>query len=115
VFIFFGGYMARWLSADPRIADLTARCLFITGFIQCSFAASAVFSGALRGAGDTLAVMLINLASACGIRFLGVVIVGRYLHVGLPGIWIVLSGELFCRGVFMYGRFLHGGWKTIKV
>lgn len=115
LFIFFGGVMAHWLSADPRIAALTARCLFITGFIQCSFAGAAVFGGALRGAGDTLSVMLINLASAAGLRLIGVLIVGRVFHGGLTAIWVVLSGELFCRGVFMYGRFLHGGWKTIKV
>jgi len=107
--------MAGWMSADAHIAELTARCLFITGFIQCFFAAAIVFGGALRGAGDTLAVMIINLASIIFIRFLGVIIVGFYLRLGLGAIWVVLCSDLFCRGLLMYWRFTKGRWKTVQV
>ncbi|HEV8291407.1 MAG TPA: MATE family efflux transporter [Tepidisphaeraceae bacterium] len=115
IFIFFGRYLANWMSADAHIAELTARCLFITGFIQSFFAAAIVFGGALRGAGDTFAVMIINLASIILIRFLGVMIVGFYLRLGLGAIWVVLCTDLLCRGVMMYLRFLHGGWRHVEV
>jgi putative MATE family efflux protein len=115
IFILFGKYLASWMAADPHIADLTARCLFITGFIQSFFAAAIVFGGALRGAGDTMAVMFINLASILLIRFLGVMIVGFYLRLGLGAIWLILCTDLLCRGALMYLRFLHGGWRTVQV
>jgi Na+-driven multidrug efflux pump len=115
VFIVFGRHLAGWMSADPHIAQLTARCLFITGFIQCFFAAAIVFGGALRGAGDTLAVMIINLASITLIRFAGVMIVGFYLRLGLGAIWFVLCADLTVRGLMMFLRFVHGGWKHVKV
>ena len=115
MFIVFGRYMADWMSADPHIAELTARCLFITGFIQSFFAAAIVFGGALRGAGDTFAVMIINLASIILVRFCGVMVVGFYLRMGLGAIWVVLCTDLFCRGVMMYLRFTHGGWRTVEV
>jgi putative MATE family efflux protein len=115
LFIFFGRYLGNWMSADAHIAELTARCLFITGFIQSFFAAAIVFGGSLRGAGDTFAVMIINLASIIFIRFLGVIIVGFYLRLGLGAIWVVLCTDLLCRGVMMYLRFVHGGWKHVKV
>jgi putative MATE family efflux protein len=115
LFIFFGSYPAAWLSPDPHIADLTARCLRITGFIQSGFAASLVFSGALRGAGDTFVVMLCNLLSVLGIRLVGVLIVGGWLRMSLAAIWVVLAGELFFRGILAFARFLHGGWKHVKV
>lgn len=115
VFIFLGRYPANWLSGNPQVAELTRQCLLITGFIQAGFAASITFAGALRGAGDTVSVMLLNLASIIGIRMIGVLIVGLYFRAGLPAIWMVLSGELFCRGVLVYARFLHGGWRHIKV
>jgi Na+-driven multidrug efflux pump len=35
--------------------------------------------------------------------------------MGLPAIWLVLSAELFTRGVLVYLRFLHGGWKKMRV
>jgi putative MATE family efflux protein len=114
--ITLGRYPAEWLSAgDPRIVDLTTRCLFITGFIQSGFAASLIFGGALRGAGDTLVVMVLNLSTQLTLRCLGVVVVGLWLNLGLTGIWKVLAGELFIRGCITYIRFRQGGWKLIQV
>ena len=115
LFIFLGRYPATWISPDPHVAELTRQCLFITGFIQCGFAAAAVFGGALRGAGDTMAVMLLSLASVVGLRLVGVLIVGAWLKMGLAAIWIVLAGELFLRGVLIFGRFLQGRWKHVQV
>jgi Na+-driven multidrug efflux pump len=103
------------MSPDPEIARMTAQCLFITGFIQAGFAASIVFSGALRGAGDTMAVMMINLASTIFVRLLGVLVVAHVFHGTLAAIWVVLSLELLTRGVLIYWRFLHGGWRYIRV
>ena len=114
-FIFFGRYPAALLAPNAEIAALTTRCLFITGFIQCGFAAYIIFSGALRGAGDTFAVMLISLISVVALRFIGVTIVGAWLHQGLAAIWVVLAAELFLRGVLATARFWQGGWKHVKV
>jgi len=114
--ITLGRYPAQWLSPDdPRIIALTTRCLFITGFIQAGFAANLIFGGALRGAGDTLVTMCINLCPIIAIRFVGVIIVGIWFHLGLAAVWMVLAGELFLRGVLIFGRFLQGGWKKIAV
>jgi putative MATE family efflux protein len=114
-FIFFGRYPAALLAPDARIADLTTRCLFITGFIQSGFAAYIIFSGALRGAGDTLVVMIFSLISVVGVRFLGVMVVGQWLRLGLVAIWVVLAAELFLRGLLAAGRFWQGGWKHVRV
>jgi putative MATE family efflux protein len=117
VFIFFSGALARWMSPpdDPRIAELTASCLYITGFIQFAFAAAITFSGALRGAGDTFWVMMINIASILGIRLLGVWVVVHHLGWGLPAIWVVLSLDLLVRGAGLYLRFVQGSWRHVKV
>jgi putative MATE family efflux protein len=114
-FIIAGNLWARIFSSDPQIIDLTAKCLFITGFIQAGFAMAMIYGSSLRGAGDTFAVMCYNLASVIGLRLLGVLIVGRILGYGLPAIWFVLSAELCVRGGLMYRRFLLGRWHEIKV
>jgi putative MATE family efflux protein len=114
-YVLFGRTFARWMSDDPTVIDLTARCLFVTGFIQCGFAAAIVFSGSLRGAGDTRKVMLINLASLIGVRLLGVIVLAWGFGVGLAGIWVLLSVELFVRGLALFARFRHGGWMTVRV
>jgi Na+-driven multidrug efflux pump len=111
-----GKYPAMWLSPnDPRIVELTTRCLRITGFVQAGFAANLIFGGALRGAGDTLAVMVLNLSTIVGLRFTGVVVVGLWWHWGLAAVWVVLAGELSLRSLLIVGRFLQGGWKGVVV
>ena len=114
-FIFFGYIPAGWISPDAHIAELTAHCLRITGVIQAGFAAYIIFSGALRGAGDTLVVMLLSTLTVVGVRFVGVMIVGAWLHKSLAAIWVVLASELFLRGVLAAWRFWQGGWKHLKV
>ena len=114
IFILFGRYPAMLFSSDPNIVAVVTKCLFTTGFIQCGFAAYIIFSSVLRGAGDTLVVMLLSLFSVIFFRFCGVMLVGKY-HGGLPAVWYVLCGELFFRGTLVAGRFLQGGWKKVKV
>ena len=117
VFILFGRTLAEWmLPRQPEIAALTARCLFVTGFIQTGFAASMIFSGALRGAGDTVAVMGINLFSTIAIRLAGVLlVVFGFGWRSLVAVWVVLAGELFCRGVMAWMRFEKGAWRHLEV
>jgi putative MATE family efflux protein len=114
LFIFFAQYPAALLAGDPQVRDLTAQCLRITGFCQAGFAAAIIFGGALRGAGDTFAVMLITMVSILTLRLGGVWLLG-YFHKPLPVIWVLLATDLFIRGLLVYGRFVHGGWKRIKV
>lgn len=114
-FVLFGDVFARMMSNDPVVIDLTTKCLFATGFIQPGFAAGIVFGGALRGAGDTMSVMKINFLSlVCG-RLVGVLILTKFFNVGLVGIWILLSAELFVRGMAMFLRFRGGRWKKVRV
>jgi putative MATE family efflux protein len=116
LFITLGRYPARWIApADPHVIHLTAVCLAITGCIQAPFAAQFIFGGALRGAGDTRAVMMLTLSSIALVRFVGVGIVGLLLHGGLPAIWCVLSADQLVRGLLIYGRFRSGRWRHAVV
>jgi Na+-driven multidrug efflux pump len=115
VFLLLGRQLTGIMSDIPAIANLAATCLFITAFAQPGFAAAIIFAGALRGAGDTFVVMLVNLASVLVVRLAGVLIVGWWLRLGLAAIWVVLAAELTVRGIAVYLRFRHGGWKHARV
>jgi putative MATE family efflux protein len=116
VFILFGRTLSDWmLPNQPEISALTADCLLVTGFIQAGFAAGMVFSGALRGAGDTIAVMALNLFSTIAVRLAGVLIVVYVLRQGLVVVWMVLSTELLVRGILAWVRFEKGAWKHLEV
>lgn len=107
--------LAALLAGDPRVADLAAQCLFPVGFAQIGFAAAMIFGGALRGAGDTVSVMRITLATTFGLRLVGVLIVGAWLKLGVAAIWVVLSVELVIRGGLIFAHFLRGKWKLVEV
>jgi Na+-driven multidrug efflux pump len=113
-FALFGRFFAAVFSDDAAIVDQAANCLRVTGFIQCGFAAAIVFGSALRGAGDTVSVMLLNLLSIVGVRCLGVLIV-VHLGGGLTQVWYVLCSELMLRGTLVFGRFLTGKWRHVTV
>lgn len=115
VFIFFGHTLADLMSEDAAVRDLTAQCLFLCGFAQPFFAAYIIYSASLRGAGDTKAVMWLNLLSLCGARLVGVMVVGMILGGSLGAVWVVLCLELGLRGTLAYSRFALGGWERIKV
>src|SRR5205085_10803463 len=106
LFITLGRIPAEFMSGDPEVASLTKSCLFITGWCQFAFAAAMIFGGALRGAGDTFKVMLLNVASVVFLRFGGVMLVTMVFHRGLTVVWMVLASALVVRGLPMYGRFL---------
>jgi MATE family multidrug resistance protein len=115
VFVFFPHLLANVLASSPEIAEYTARCLQITGTIQFAFAGAMIFSGALRGAGDTKSVMVLNLLSIILLRFGGVVLVAMVFHRTLIAIWVVLCIELLIRGILMYWRFAQGQWRHVEV
>jgi putative MATE family efflux protein len=114
-FVLFGRFFAELMSEDARVIDLTTRCLFYTGWIQATFAAAIIFGGSLRGAGDTMAVMLINICTLVVVRLGGVIVLWKVFHADLATIWLLLSAEIALRGGLMYLRFGSGQWKQVKV
>lgn len=115
VFILFGTTLARQMSDDPAVVELTATALFYTGFCQAGFAGQMVFGFAMRGAGDTMKVMQLTLSTLVVVRLGGALIVTNVLGLGLGAVWIVLATDQFVRGVAMYLRFRGGKWETAKV
>jgi len=61
-----------------------------------------------------MAVMLISMVTILTVRFGGVLVLAHFKQP-LPVLWMLLATDLFIRGVLIYARFLHGGWKKIKV
>jgi putative MATE family efflux protein len=116
VFILHGKTLSHWmLPNQPAVAELCGKCLFLTGFAQAGFAAAMIFSGALRGAGDTLTVMMMNLSSILGFRLLGVLAAVFIFGGGLIAVWVVLCIDLLIRGILAWARFAAGKWRHVEV
>ena len=74
-----------------------------------------VFAGALRGAGDTLFVMLITVFLSGSILIVPSYIAYRFFHAGLYSVWIFGTAYIIALGLSMYMRFKANSWQKIKV
>jgi putative MATE family efflux protein len=75
-------------------------------------AATLIFAGALRGAGDTKFVALFSMISTMIIRPILSWILCYPVGLGLYGPWLCLSLDFYLRCVLNYGRFRLGSWKN---
>jgi putative MATE family efflux protein len=115
ILFFFPEIFIKVFTRDPEIVANASVCLRLVAIAQPFLAAVMVFSGALRGAGDTRYVMVNTLIGVWGIRLLGTYILIDFFHFGLLGAWIGMVADLFVRGTLNYLRFRSGKWKYIRI
>lgn len=72
-----------------------------------------VFSGALKGAGDTRGVLRILLLAA-GSIFIPSMLIG-YFYFGIIEMWLGMLGYVVILSLCYVWRFYHGHWKTIRL
>lgn len=105
---FFAPIIMQALTVDVTVQLLATRVLRIEAFAEPLYGVSMVASGALRGAGDTLAPSLVNLGSMWIVRItLAIVMVPL---MGLVGMWTAMCIELNIRGAILLFRLLRGKW-----
>lgn len=122
--------LAGFFLADgsSEVAGLTAGLVRIVAFAQPPLAVFMVFSGGLRGAGQTRTPMIVNLAVMILVRLplalflawdaiplpagLGTL---PGLGMGVTGAWYAMAVDLLLRGVVLTGLFCAPGWSRTRV
>lgn len=115
VFIFMPRPLVRMFSSDPAVVEAAVIPLRIVGFAQPMLAATMVFPGCLRGAGDTRAPMYITSASIWALRVPLGYLLSLTWKLGLIGAWLAMVIDMSVRGTFFFFRYRSGKWKTIRV
>ena len=115
LFMTQGAWLTSIISSEDIHLVHTPRLLFIAGVIQLFFAIAMVVRQGLRGAGDAIWPFVITSVSSYAVRLPAAWLLGVYLGLGIEGIWLALCGELVVRAGLFVGRFVHGGWKTLRV
>jgi putative MATE family efflux protein len=90
-------------------------CAAIAAFELLPLGFVFTFSGALRGAGDTLSPMAVALLSNFTFRLPLVYLLGIKSGLGLPGIWYGTILDWICRSVAIYLVYRAGWWKKRAV
>ena len=105
--------ISRFYSDDEAVVEIAANVFIIGAVYQVFDAMGATTAGALRGAGDTRAPMLIQIISMWMIMIPLVFWLGGLY--GLYGAWIASSVAIVVMGLCYFIRFKQGKWKTMAV
>jgi putative MATE family efflux protein len=116
VVLFVGNeFILRLFTNDEAVIAAGQVVIHTSAYIQPMMAASFVFAGALRGAGDTRATMVITVASIWGLRLAASYVLGAVLGLGLYGVWLAFGLDFAVRSTLFWLRFQSGRWTAIKV
>lgn len=109
----FSNQLISVFTPDADVIALAAHCLRLVAFMQIPQVAAWIFSGVLRGAGDTKFNFYITAATNWSIRTLWSVLAIRVFHFGLFSTQVVMLVEIVVRLMLLYLRYRTGKWKYV--
>ena len=115
IFLTLGQRIFGLFSEDPAILSygrMIMMVMMVEVFLQIS---QVVFSGCLRGAGDTVFTAVVSLVSVLAVRPLMGWLLCYPAGLGLFGAWLGLLSDQFVRFLMTYLRFGSGNWMNRKV
>jgi MATE family multidrug resistance protein len=115
-FLLFGHTFMRLWTSDDKVIHIGAEILVLAAIYQVFFASRTVYSGALRGAGDT---MWLAGASAFGAIVVlglgGFVIIKAFPNLGAIGPWAAATLSIISMGLANRIRFKSNKWRQISL
>jgi MATE family multidrug resistance protein len=116
IWVVFRKELIGWLSHDPEVIRIGAAIMICSAVFQLFDAVGLTYSGALRGAGDTLVPSIFFIISHW------LIIVGggwfmaeTYPEWGSVGPWTMASGLIIVASVFLWFRWHSRKWMKIDL
>ncbi len=107
-----GGFVAEFFSRDPAVSLIARRLLLVAAVFQVLDAVNIVLRGALRGAKDVRAVMLIGVLVVWTCVPSAAWFLGKQLGLGSLGGWLGFVGETTIGATLFWLRWKRGGWRS---
>ena len=105
----------RLFTDETEIIRAGIPLLYFLAFITYAQTSQVVFSGCLRGAGDTKFVAAVSFVSILFLRPLLSYVLCYPLQFGLIGAWVGVTIDQFARLIATLWRFGSGKWTKIRV
>ncbi|NLA77672.1 MAG: MATE family efflux transporter [Clostridiales bacterium] len=118
LFVLFSGFGRQLMSLftdEPPIIATGVKILVIVAFSSLAQVSQVIFSGCLRGAGDTKYVAATSLVSIALVRPVITYLLCYTAGWGVIGAWASLLVDQYMRMGFSFSRFEKGKWKRIKI
>jgi len=116
--MYFAGrpMVGLFVSSDQAgVLAIAPVLLSIVAFAMPPFALLEVFTGALRGAGDTRWPLLFTLIGFVGVRLPLAWLFVYQWHWGVEGAWYAMVTDVLVRCALISARFWFGGWQRVRV
>ncbi|MCH7813502.1 MAG: MATE family efflux transporter, partial [Planctomycetes bacterium] len=115
-FFFFGAAgLFHLMHNDPLVHQAGIGPFKIVALFQPLLAISIVYTGALRGAGDSRYPLLITIATLSIVRLPLGYLLGITFGWALLGVWVAMCCDFVLRGILAAIRFAGGKWMRIDV
>jgi MATE family multidrug resistance protein len=114
-FVLFPARIVGFFTSEPDVISVGTMPLRVVGLIQPLLAASMIFAGALRGAGDTRYPMVVTGGAIWLVRLPLAYFFALVLDAGLVGAWTAMALDMVLRGILNFLRFRAGRWKTLQI
>jgi len=115
-FLIFREPLMRFWTSDARVIEVGVKILICAAIYQVFHAARTIYSGSLRGAGDT--VWLATVSTLGAVIILGVggaLIVKFFPSLGSVGPWIAAAISIIAVGLANRWRFKSNRWMRIDL
>ncbi len=114
-FIAFREQLMQVWSSDNRVIDVGRQILIFAAIYGILYAARTVYSGALRGAGDTIWVAIASGIGVLALAFGGFFVVSVAPGMGSKGPWLAGVISIAVMAMVNYLRFRSNKWKQIDL
>ena len=115
LFLLGGELLMSLFTDDAEIIATGVKLLLIVAVTSPGQISQVIFTGCLRGAGDTRYVAAVSLVSIALVRPVLTYVFCYPLGLGLVGAWLSLLFDQYTRLLFSMLRFSKGKWKSIRV
>ena len=116
---FFFAFGGRWLmqlfTKEENIIQSGIQVLLVVAFVSLTQSSQVVFTGSLRGAGDTAFNAVVSFFSIDILRPLLAYFLCHVLKIGVIGAWYALMLDQYIRFACMTLHFYSGKWMKIKL
>ena len=106
-----GDFLVQLYTRESDVVTLSATLMGIMAIAAFPQALQQVYSGVLKGAGDTYYIMKYSLVSVAIIRPIITYLLCITLGLGLFGAWLSLCFDQSLRLCCSYFRFIRGAWQ----
>ncbi len=114
-FLLLPDTMLQVFALEPAVLATGRQVLQITALVQVLAAVGLTFAGALRGAGATVRVMLVDVGTGAGFMLPTAWLFGVVLDGGLLGAWWALVAWFALHAAIMTRLFMDRSWLRIRI